>query len=126
MTDQNVIARKLPRPEPPSGEPWDTGILAAHDGTCPICSRYIRAGRSRITPLIVPLPPDPKSLYCRRGAFFDRGNVAIRLHRRSWVHADCARGLDTSEEALSELAAERVEKLTAMRRESKARGRQQR
>lgn len=57
-------------------------LRAEHDGTCPVCGRFIRAGRSRIVALETPthmLVPD-----------LDRDGHPKRRRRRTWIHASCA------------------------------------
>jgi hypothetical protein len=56
-------------------------LTAEHPGTCPLCSRYIAAGRSRIVALATPTFPCVP-------VFDDDGNPGPRRRRR-WVHADC-------------------------------------
>src|SRR4051812_21158897 len=100
---------------------YGEGVLAEYSSTCPVCSNYVRAGRSRIAPLPVPLPLDPASLTCRRGTFFDRGGHAVRPTARAWCHAECLRRLPESADELAELAEERRMNLADLKAESKPR-----
>jgi hypothetical protein len=85
-------------------------MLAESSGTCPLCARYIREGRSQIEALdfsIVPLTVwafDAKRGVNYRhhtnyiaGRFEHNGTPRWfpgRAHPRKWVHAACKRKLD--------------------------------
>jgi hypothetical protein len=90
--------------------------VAEHNATCPICSRYIRAGRSRIAPLDVAMPPDPATLHFSRGTFVRLDGTATRLRPSSWAHADCLHRAG-DHEAQVQLADERRDELKQMRRD---------
>jgi hypothetical protein len=63
-------------------EEHGSAILARRNSRCPECGRAIRAGRSRIKRLPVPLTPRPWNAGDRRGKPVDP------LPGR-WVHASC-------------------------------------
>lgn len=60
--------------------------LAEHPGTCPLCGRFIRAGRSRIVALTEPTFPIVPLL--------DENGDPKRRRRRAWCHADCVARLE--------------------------------
>lgn len=57
-------------------------LTAEYPGTCPLCGRFIVAGRSRIVALATP------TFMCVPDLDRD-GNPPKRRHRRPWVHVDC-------------------------------------
>jgi hypothetical protein len=61
------------------------GTLARNSSLCPVCGRFIQAGRSRVWRLSEPLAPQRP--YYKRDARL--GTVRDTRPRR-WAHASCA------------------------------------
>lgn len=71
---------------------FDPGVVAQYGGLCPLCSRFIAAGRSRVTPLPVSVPP-VVGITCGAGTdprpgWRLNGDV-IRVTARTWTHVHC-------------------------------------
>jgi hypothetical protein len=64
-------------------------LTAQHPGVCPLCGRFIAAGRSRIVALANPTYPIVPLL--------DRDGQPRPRRRRPWVHAACLDALTTAE-----------------------------
>jgi hypothetical protein len=98
-------------------------ILAQHSGTC-TCGKYVRAGTSTISPVDVPMPPDPAvCLYSgERGCWYIGGaSSPSHVRSRRWLHERCAARLDRlSFDDLEQLAADRRVALSTMKKRGDA------
>lgn len=73
--------------------------LARHDGTCPYCCKFIRAGRSYIAHFGCDLPPDPKQVrwHARDQVWCGVHVQPMRSARaRPWGHAACVEAFHTA------------------------------
>lgn len=95
---------------------YGEGVLASYSGTCPVCSRFIAAGRSHIMPLAVALPPDPAAHTASRGNLIDGRGRPVRQIERAWIHAACIARVPEDLELARD---ERREQLAEMRRDSR-------
>jgi len=96
-----------------------SGRPAKYRSTCPVCARYIAAGRSKVLPLDVPLLPPPDSVYAHpRGFISMRSGKPVTLRPLNWAHAKCVAKLDRRGVDVSARAVERREQLDAMRAEA--------
>jgi hypothetical protein len=91
-------------------------MIAAHAGSC-CCGTFIRAGKSTITAVDVPLPPDPAVCTYSHGRWYVGGSPS-HVRPRRWLRASCAAKLaGLTFQQLEDLAAERRQSLAAMKRE---------
>lgn len=66
-------------------------MLAKHSGICPLCSRYIRKGRSMVVRLPEPLVPrgDGYRSFDDGGHYHGGTQGPISMHPRRWAHERC-------------------------------------
>jgi hypothetical protein len=99
-------------------------VTVAHSGTCPLCDRYIRRGRSRVAALSVPLRPSTEHVHYRahRGGRRDKGEWVsmpdgrpLTVQPRRWAHELCARrhARDTAGQRPRDVAKQRTDSLIA-------------
>jgi hypothetical protein len=75
--------------------PLDPSVVRAeHDGVCPLCTKYVAAGRSWIAALREPLPLTLDHVFydADRGHWRWRwygGPDPVQLKSRRWAHAAC-------------------------------------
>lgn len=96
-------------------------IIASHDGLCPLSGKFIVAGRSRIAPLAVSMPPNPAVTFysAERGVWIVANAEAKRIHARDWARADEVERFNRrySFEEQEALAVEWRDELRRMKRE---------